>query len=266
MWLLVVPILPAVLVIISNDPSTAETVLATFPGISENLSLFIFGVINWVIGGAIGLWVTLCLINYILRIKNGVKEPSEQVSEKSTQQFLPFVWISILKTLVVISPILLILPGFLLTVFNLGYWTSSVVAAIGYSLTFIGVIAALIYIVYFTVKFYFPGFRLVTHDTRGVDALKESSALVKGKFWSTTIRLVVPKIVFIIPILVLEMLLSLGLSLAFAPIISTGFGGILFFAKLQTIINIFLSAGVTALFLPLIILADYAVYEDLDKS
>ncbi|MGE5392519.1 MAG: hypothetical protein ACM3NH_02125 [Candidatus Saccharibacteria bacterium] len=115
----------------------------------------------WVlIQGIVTLFMTLALIVYA---KSGHALTAEASWREGARFFLPYLWVSILESLVVaLGFVLLIIPGFL-----------------------------------FAGWFVFANILIITEGLRGTQALSRSKAYVKGRWWAIVGRLLYLMLVFI---------------------------------------------------------------------
>jgi len=224
----------------------------------------IFGaIVSIIVVPVITIWIYINLVKAI-ESQNKKKPVSfKELRKYGWKNFFSYLWVAILKSVITSLPLLLLVPGLILIWTNIFYNGGSLWGAASTLITLIGIIAALILIITLGVQLGFSCFERLIADKRGLTAVKGSHALVKGRFWSTLWRLLVPKIVFGIAtglLQIIVILVLLGLTYAFYAISqTTGDVGIL-------IVSILLTTGVAVLTTPIFIIADYLLYDSLLKT
>jgi hypothetical protein len=157
---------------------------------------------------------------------------------------------------------LLILPGVIM--YFLDYFTEfSWLGNIGMVFLTAGIIAAMILSVDWIVSFAYAPLALILKNQRGRAALKFAKKLVDGRFWSVLIRMVAPKIVFIIILLAVEWVVGylIGLGAAAASGLNTDLTAK--FSNMSITLSVALG---TILINPLIITSDYLLFESLEEN
>jgi hypothetical protein len=170
----------------------------------------------------------------------------------------------LLRGLIIAAPTLLIVPGVILIFINDIFRDGGIaLGVLSVVLTFLGTIAALIGCVFFSVKLSFSGLAVVLENRGPVESIKSSMALIKGRFWPTLLRLWVPKLVFSIPIAVVQIGAIAALNISLVSL-STINDAVIF--KIADMSSDIIIMGVTALAAPIILISDYLVYDSLRKN
>lgn len=243
---------------------------------------------GFIAGIIVGAWVFLAIIQTVSAQSRNKNVDQKAISSRSWHLIIPYFWVALVKFLVILSPLLFIIPGLAIIIYNTAITQISWISAIGILLTFIGVIAAFVGIVWFTVQFHFAAFQLVFDRLKdvgtssspykalgknagkwiafvfktGVQSMKGAKELVKGRWWKSLWRIALPKVVFIVAIVFIQIILSI-----FVSILIPGFSGnVVLYTKISIIADTLISTGVAVLSTPLIILTDYYVYDSLRKT
>jgi len=208
------------------------------------------------------LWIALGLILMIEHQAVNKKMNAAKAMKETKKKFGSFVWISLLKTVVVFLPLLLIIPGILLVIMD-GIQHGIDTPSAGGPLFLISIPIALGLALMFSIQFAFIGYELTLHHKKGLAALKASRNLVKGRFFAVLWRYLIPRMVFgtFGVVLLMAALAVLGMSLSTISLASPA-GGL-------TITNVFvtiLATAITVLILPITTLADYYLFDSLRKT
>ncbi len=215
-----------------------------------------------IVAPIVSLWIYLSLVETIDKERLNQVVDHKAIAKMSWKKFLPYAWVVVLRTLVLLIPALAIVPGLILIVVNLmtdgGVWLGTM----SILLTFLGTLVGLVFLFILAIQLNFVGFSMILENNRGSAALKNSRRLVKGRFWHTFVRLLIPKIVFTAALVISQFILF---SIS-SPIIAVGIGNSGFALHLADVINNLISGGLTVLSLPLFIIADYLIYDSLRKT
>lgn len=266
MWLFLV----ALLTIILNIATPLDfTGLINETGAIPDLkaSELIFGILQAIVvsivGPVVGVWILLTILQ-AARLQQSKKSVDvKAIGRNSWSMFISYVWIAFLKGLTILVPLFLIVPGVVLLIYNTVGPQIPWLSGIGMLVTFLAVILSLCLVVYAGVVFHFAEYRLVFEGTRGTNAMRESKRLVHGRFFSTLVRIIIPKVVFIIPVVIIQVLLVFLIALLIPSV--AGLGASAFVKISQTMENI-ISTTLAVLSTPLFILADYYIYDSLRKT
>ena len=230
---------------------------------SEILTQSIFGLATFVISMTVGFWIFLTLLQVINATETKKSVDTKQAGKKSWKLFIAYTWVISLKFLATIAPLLLILPGLIIIALNITGPLIPWLSAIGILLTFLGVILAFMGVVYISTIFQYAEYSLVFENVKGTAALKAAKQLVNGRFWATIWRIIIPKIVFVIPVIFINFVL-----VTFFTFLTPSFAGanIDVLMRISQIGDNIISTSVAVLTTPLFIIADYYVYSSLRKA
>ena len=127
----------------------------------------------------------------------------------------------------------------------------------------LGTLAALILSFHVSVSFAFSGFFLSLEGKRPFEGIKASYYLVKGRFFSTLWRFLVPTLVFGIIPAVIQFGSVVFLSLVAASLPNTNDAVLV---NIVSLLGTVIVIGVNALMAPLPITANYFLYESLNRT
>lgn len=238
--------------------------------VTETLNVSTINVIGYVLMILTGLiitpivsvWVFMSLVQVTNDQYLGKKVDNKVVAKMTWKKFIPYAWVAILRSLVLMIPFVAVLPGLLLIVANIYFDGGIWFGALSILLTFVGALVGVIFLIILSVQLGFVGFTMLLEDQRGTKALKASRALVKGRFWHVLVRLLVPKIVFTAAIVIFQFL-AIAIT---APLAGLAVTNIAAAAHIADIVNNLISGGITILSVPLFIIADYLIYDSLRKT
>lgn len=159
-------------------PVVATILIAFIPDSLWLAALFLSIAVG--IGAVIvGLWVYISLTRAIAKLYNNQKVEVSEIYQKAWDNIIPLLWVSILSGLAIFGgTLLLIIPGII-----------------------------------FAVWFAFASVIVVLNNTRGTDALRESKALVSGKWWSVFWRFIAVYFVYGVLFYTVTILLMVGIGL-----------------------------------------------------
>jgi ribonuclease HII len=137
------------------------------------------------------------------------------------------------------------------------------VASFGSLLLMVGLLAALFFCIRWLVDFYFASYILITEEKTGRKALSDSKKLVDNRRWAAIFRILLPKLVFIIVLITAQSILSYVVVYLIAAI--AGFNSDMV-AKANSVANALIVSFVSILGTPILVLADYFVFDSLRKT
>lgn len=138
-----------------------------------------------------------------------------------------------------------------------GLWTT-----IGVPVFFLSLFASFYLIVKYTVGLAFSPFLLLLEKRPVVEAITGSLKLVQGRWWSTAVRFVSPKVVYFLAFFIITFVSGTALKLLTTILASTSHTAVLLAFTLSLFLSVFLSVIVT----PFILATDYYLYDSLRNS
>ncbi|MDP2631864.1 MAG: hypothetical protein Q8P30_03825 [Candidatus Uhrbacteria bacterium] len=228
----------------------------------------LFGLITMIIASfpvapIISIWILVSLIIMTEPLIAGKKIDIRATAKQGWKKFLPYIWVAFLKGIVLLIPVAFVIPGFALIFANMVVNGGALLGAISILVTFVGLVAAVVFSIMLTVELNFIGFELTLKNMKGIKALQASRSLVKGKFWATLFRIIIPKIIFYLGGFLAQMLLMMLLTVLLASLSSIGAEGVI---KLSEMFVHVASMAVIAIVTPLVVLADYLLFDSLHKA
>lgn len=211
----------------------------------------------------LGIWIGINLIQLIEKQSKKKKVDLKKQTKESWSLVLPYIWVSILKGLIVLAPLLLLAPGFAIIAFGIANGSGAAIGVAGIILIFLGTLAALVFVVYFGVKLAFVEFDLVLGNKRGVATIKDSMAMVKGRFWATLVRLLIPNALYTVIVVIIQYALLLIYAISLGYLANLGDEGIV---RIDTVVQNLITFGITAVSTPLFVIVGYVIYDSLRKA
>lgn len=172
---------------------------------SETFGFILFLVNSLVVGPVIGLWVVTALILAIDKQASGKAVKMHVLSLEAWKLFLPHLWVRIV--LAVLYGLSMIAPVAVL-------WAISryVSTILPYMLTMLLMFASLLLFLIplmLLVHWAFAQFNVVLANERGITAVNNSWKMTKGRFFEVASRLIIPKVLYFIVLLLVQMFLLL---------------------------------------------------------
>lgn len=258
-WLLI----PAAIGIIALIlyPSATSLVSDTDLTFIEGVGIFFWALNTFVITPIIGLWVFISLIRLSYSMITDTPISLHKLPKESWKNIWPFVYVSFLMIAVVAASLLFIAPGLLLSILG-GTKEIGLIAGIGTILSVIGILLAVFYGLRWLVYYAFTQYAFVVDNQRGVNALKKSKFYVRGHFLATVVRLILPKIIFLIIALVFESILTFIIN----TVVGYGVGlDIDLRIRIMSVLSLLAVSLITILFNPLIIIVDTLLFKSLKE-
>jgi len=256
-WLL----LPAVIAIIATAmyPNATTMLAARDFSVTETSAVVTWFLNNALLAPIIGLWVFLMTVKMIYDQMAKRKINFSSLAKDGWKLFFPTIFVNLLVCLVLIASWLMIVPGLIFYLLGL-LFNLSWLNGIGVAVLSAGIIAAFILTVEWLVYFAYAPLVLIIEGVHGKKALKRAKKLVQGKFWPVLIRMIIPKMVFVLILVAAEWVI--GYLIGLTAISITGLDNDLA-AKLTTIaVTFFIALGAVAIN-PLLIISDYLLFDNL---
>lgn len=257
-WFLILAVLYTVSFLIY--PTTLDLVTGVELSVWENVGLYLAMFTSLIVGPVLGLWLFIALVKLIDQEMKEKKVDLKQIAMGSWKYFWPLLLVNVLFTLLILAPLVLVLPGLVLSILSP---TVPILGLLGSILAVGGTIALLILVVWWAIKYFFIGYSVVLENKKGKTAFRHSAGLVKGRYWQIFWRLVIPKLVFFSAFALIQFFITLIISY-----IVTGAAGLNMemAEKLLRISNAVIVIVITALLNPLVLTADYLVFESAKAS
>ncbi|HBR80975.1 MAG: hypothetical protein UX09_C0037G0009 [Candidatus Uhrbacteria bacterium GW2011_GWE2_45_35] len=243
-------------------PSASAMLSNQTKSYSEIASLGLWSFNNTIIAPIIGLWVFIMLILFFSADWENKKITFKNLTKQAWKLFLPVVLVNFLVSLILVGTWLLLAPGLAIN------WLGSLVdsgllAGAGAIILIVGLVISLILSIRWIIEFAFAPYLLIIKNFRGKKALIGGRELVKGRLFSVLVRLILPKLVFIIVIIAAQGVLSYILNYSIFTIAGLNTDLI---AKLNTISSTLLVVLASVLGTPILVLADFIIFDNLEKT
>lgn len=253
LWLMVGAVPSALGILLSQEGVTLD--------LSDILS-FALTFLGNIFLALVSLHATVALILTFREQKQGKSIDPRTFLKKAFSLDLPYLWATILKALFVallpLIPLLLSIAAFIFAFRSENNILINILAVVA----FLTLLIALGGAIKFSLSYAFVPFATVLEGERGMKSLRASAALVRGRWWATFWRSFIPKALYT---LIFVVILAATLWL-------TGTVGVIvaqesfLFAKLFALLNFFLSTLLNIFLIPLLLLNDYYLYENLRET
>jgi hypothetical protein len=210
----------------------------------------------------VSIHVTVALILSLREQKQGKQTDPRTFLQKAFSLDLSYIWATILKAIFVallpLLPLALSIAAFIFAFQS----DSGILLNILAVVAFITLLVALGGAIKFSLSYAFVPYFTVLDGERGMKSLKASAALVRGRWWETLWRSFIPKALYTLIFVVI-----LGVTLWVTSMIGLALSQESFLlAKLFAITNFFLSTLLNVFLIPLLLLNDYYLYENLRET
>ncbi|MBU4315315.1 hypothetical protein KJ673_02820 [Patescibacteria group bacterium] len=265
LWALIIPLLVIIRIFWIPDGELVSLALAIENGASFISWLgIIFGtLVALIVIPALTIWIYINLIKATDAQSKNKTIPLKTLRDYGWKNFFSYIWVAFLKTIITVLPVLAIIPGLILIGLNIYTDGGAVFGGLSIIITFIGLVIAAIFSTMLTIELEFVAFARLLGEKKGMSAISGSRGLVKERFWSTLIRILVPKLIFGIIMVIILAVLGFADAFAGAALLALlkDFGSVI-----EMIIYTFLVSGVSILMTPLFIIPDYYLYDSLLKT
>jgi len=243
-------------------PSTTDILTSqSFTGL-QTFGIVLASLTSFILAPIMGIWLFSAIVKMIDKQAKAEKIDLKKHAKGSFKIFWPLVLINILFTLLIASPILLFLPGVILGIVG-GMMTNGILTFIGVLLFVIGLIAAVIIMTLWSIRYFFVGYALVIDNQRGKSAFKESHSITKGRFWAILWRLLVPKILYF---LILALAQYLIVTIVFVVISALMGNNIDLAERIYSILQTLVGVSLAILINPMVLIADYLIYQSVKTN
>jgi len=260
-WLLVVALLEIVALLL-YPYVTQLTATATPYTFWESFGVVLFALTNTLIAPIIGVWVYIALVRFIRVQETGAIKVSKALKE-GWRWFLPHCWVGALILMVLLAgTIVSFLPAGIIGGLTM-IWSAPFFIIFLNLFVILGIFAALIISFRWSVHYLLAPYALLLDGIRGKAALHESRRLVIGRFWQAFLRIVIPKVIFIILGVIIMWVLAFAAQIVISAVVGLNAD---LYLRLQSISGGLLSLVIAILINPLIVLADIIVYRNLKET
>lgn len=250
LWLLVAGIPSALGILLSQEGAALNA--ATWAS-------FAFRALGGLISVLASLHIAVALILSFRTQRAGKAVDPRTVLKKAFSLDLAYAWAIILKAffsaVIPLIPLALAVVGFIFALRSENGTLANILGVVA----FITILIALGGAIKFSLVYNFVPYITVLEGSRGMESLRTSAALVRGRWVSTFARTFIPKALYTLIFVVI-----LGVTFWLTGIVGIALTQESFLlAKLVSLINFFLSTLANIFLIPALLLNDYFVYEDL---
>jgi hypothetical protein len=259
-WILLVALMDVTALAIY--PSASKIIGDSALSTQETLGVGLYAFANWMLAPIIGLWTFVALVRLVRSQLSGESNGLAAAARDGVRMFFPALLVSALVILVLFGAVAAgFAPALALTIAASYVQNNALAVLAGLSLI-VGTIVAIVLGLSWSVRSYFAPYALLMDGKRGRASVSASRAMVNGRFWPVLIRLVVPKLVFIMLGILAASVVSFVYSLATGAFAGMNLDVQL---RLSTISTSVLSALAAALLNPLIVTADVMLYQSMKR-
>lgn len=225
------------------------------------LGLSLFGAI---LTAVVSIWATASLIILVANQVNRQKYQMKQVYAQGWKLFFPYLGLAITLSAIVIGIAALCVPGLILLILvdSTSSATATALGVAGLPLFLAGALAAILLLVKYSIHIAFAPYFLILEGAGIFKSIGLSSDLVKGRWWSTAARYVLPKLVYFLVLFIISFVSFYALEILMALSSTSSSLMTLLFYTLSLFLSILLSVVLT----PLIIVTDYYLYTSLKET
>lgn len=238
-------------------PGGDDSALSSGDWLSFGLSLF--GAILVVV---VSVWMYAALILAIADQANNKRTSLSKIYTQAWKQFIPYALLTFLVALIIAAMALIAAPGYILLIASGVTNLNGTLAVLGAPLFFVGASLALFLIIKYSIELAFAPFNLLLEKQGVVESIKNSLKLVKGRWWAVFARFVLPKLVYLLLILVITMVVFTAIGILMGILVDTSPVVVFLIYAFSLLLRVFLSTIIT----PLIIATDYFLYDSLRKT
>jgi len=259
-WILLVALVNVIALAIYPSASKIIGVATLTPAESFGVGLYAFA--NWVLAPIVGLWVFIVLVRLVRGQLSGRSGGVREAMMDGTRYFFPTLLVSLLIFLIMAGVLAIGFGPSILLSLAASAASSNALSVLASVSLIVGTMIAIVLGFRWSVRYYFAPYALLIDDVRGTPALPASRSLAEGQFWNVLIRLVVPKLVFILLGILAMAVVAFVFSLATGVLAGLNLDVQL---RLSTISTSVLSTVAAALLNPLIVTADVLLYQSLKR-
>lgn len=265
LWALLVPALMIIRIFIAPDGElNMFASILEYGGSALLWAGAIIGILIALIAvPVITIWI---YINLIKAIDGQAKKKSftlQQLRVYGWKNFFSYIWVALLRAIIIAVPALALIPGVITIYFNISLNGGVLFGVISTLLMLAGVIFAFILITMLSIQLNFASFERLIGEKRGTKAISGSRALVDGRFWKTLVRIVIPKFVFLLIVIIMQFVVMFILSLGSMVTI---FSDTAVLSAILGVLNVILLSVIGILTTPMFIIVDYIIYDSLLKT
>lgn len=260
-WLLVVIILN--LIALTLYPSSGALTYHANLTTPETIGVILFAITSLILSPLLGFWIFLAIAHAANFAVTQKRIDLKNVYQATKNRYWPTLWVIILVGLVLLfAQVITLGPSVLLGI--LGSWINNVpLLVIANILFLIGLFTSIYFTTRWTVLFIMAPYTAALDNRNKKDALVSSRKLIQGRFWQVVLRIILPKIIFILFGLFAATILSLFVKIF---VNNSTDQQLDLYVRMQNISTNLIPLFVMILLNPLIILSDVLLFKNLNAN
>lgn len=260
-WLLIVAILD--IVALTLYPSSGALTYHANLTTPETIGVIIFAFTKLILSPLLGFWVFLAIVHASNFVISQKLIDFKNVYQATKNRYWQTLWVVVMVGFVLLfAQVITLGPSVLLGI--LGSWINNVPLLVIANLLFlIGLFVSIYFTTRWTILLIMAPYTAALDNKNKKDALVSSRKLIAGRFWQVVLRIILPKIIFILFGLFAATILSLLVQIFVNS--STGIQ-IDQQIRMQNITESIIPILITILLNPLIILSDVLLFKNLTAS
>ena len=209
-WLVLIAILNTIaLLLYPNAGAIAYHTKFTF---GEVTGVALYGFANLLLSPLLGFWIFVSLAIGAKSVINGERMSLSSVMRETKRRYFPALAVTVLVGLtLLLAQIITFGPSLILGAIGLLSQNAWLLGAANV-LLMLGLIASVILTAKWTLYYMMAPYAAILDKAKNKQALQKSRVLTQGKFWAVLIRLILPKIVFLLFAVLVAILLSIILE------------------------------------------------------
>ncbi len=252
--------------VVASIPSIVGQLLTPFGGdgtrlVAADWITFVLTLLGGILVIIVSLWMYATLVLAIDEQAKGKRTSIKDLSRIGWKKFLPYLLLTLLLAAIFIGMALIVAPGLILIAMSGIKENAQELAGIGAPLFLIGGLVSLILIAKYGVELSFAPYILLLENKTPTQAVKMSSALVKGRWWSTLLRFAVPKLIYFLLIFLAQVIIFTALGFLMSIAVGSTAGALLVGA-----VTLLMGVLIPVITTPIIIATDYYLYDSLEKT
>ena len=215
-----------------------------------------------VLVAVVSLWMYAALTLTVADQAAGKRVNLKALSEQGWKAFWKYLLLTVTLSLIFLGFALIIAPGYALLLIGSISNKADTLSAIGTPLFFLGAITTMYLLIKYTVQLAFAPYLLLLEKKSVIESIKQSAALVQGRWWATCVRFVIPKALVLLAFLIINYVVFTAIQIFIVLVEGSSSTLALMIFALSLFLSVFLSAIVT----PIMIVTDYYLYDSLRKT
>lgn len=194
-WMLIVVILN--IISLGLYPSAGKLFITDTLTSTESAGVLLYSFTNFIISPIVAIFILVMLVRALKMALSGKKIVINKVMHETKSRVLPTMLVSIMVfCMIIFASVLSFGPSAILATINI--WAqSTLLITVSNLLLILGVFAALILTIKWSVTFYLAPYITAAYDIKSKKSLIHSQKITDDNFWKVLLRLILPKIVFI---------------------------------------------------------------------